>query len=247
MNTRSNDQRRGRSAGNQGFGHDPRRGASSPQWNREGQMQHEQFMPRHGSQQGGFEGGYGGYGGHEESYGRGDESLRGDWRSERYDDRDFDTAYGQSGPYGQYGQRRFGGYGDYDQEFERSQRSHPGSHASRGNLPWMHRGQEADELGRDEHLRSAWGQQMRHYDPDYEQWRREQLQRLDDDYDEWRRERYGKFADEFNTWRANRAGRASSSSSSPSPTSQQRGSEGRSGTAGSTGGSSGGSGSKQQG
>src|SRR5688572_26104497 len=177
MNTRSNDPRRGRGEGNQGYGHDPRRGSSSPQWNRESQMQHEQFMPRHGGgqhggQQGGFEGGFqggyggygGGFGGPEGSYGRGDEGQR-DWRSGRYDDRDFETAYGQSG------QRGFSGYGDYDQDFEESRRGYSGSRGSQGNLPWMRRGQGGDEFGREEHMRGGGsGGHMRHHDPDYDQW-----------------------------------------------------------------------------
>ena len=53
------DSRRARQDGTQRIG----RGASSPQWNREAQMQHEQFQRRHGSP---YEGPYGGqYGGHE--------------------------------------------------------------------------------------------------------------------------------------------------------------------------------------
>lgn len=197
MTSRNNDPRRGRHAGTEGFGQDPRRGSSSPQWNRESQMQHEQFMPGHGHgrQQGGFEGGYGGQGGYEGT---------GGWRGEDY--RDFETGSGARG---------FSGYGHDDEEdFDQMRRYQPGQREqdewqSRGM--WQRRGQVPNEFSRDDQYRSS-AALGRHHDPDYEQWRREQVQRLDEDYEAWRRERYSRFAEDFNSWRAKRAAGSSSSS-----------------------------------
>ncbi len=62
------------------------------------------------------------------------------------------------------------------------------------------------------------------YDPDYDQWRREQVRGLDEDYRSWRDERYKKFSDEFNTWRSNRPARSDSTSDSSSSSSAQHGS-----------------------
>jgi len=44
------------------------------------------------------------------------------------------------------------------------------------------------------------GQQGRHWDPDYHQWRNEQMRNLDNDYDEWRRHYYQRFSEDFNNW-----------------------------------------------
>jgi len=194
MNSR-HDSRRAREDGTQRIGHDPRRGASSPQWNREAQMQHEQFERRHGSP---YESPYGGqYGGYENSleprrgqragYGSAD---RGDFREDWY------SAEGAMEASGGRHAHQFGGYGDYDVEHHRRFEDR------QGRVP--------NQFSRDEDQRGS-GAQGRRFDPDYEQWRHEQMQQLDDDYEAYRRERYGKFAEDFNAWRANRSTRTASS------------------------------------
>ena len=45
----SHDSRRASQGGTLGIGHDPRRGASSPQWNREPPQMAQQFQRRHAS------------------------------------------------------------------------------------------------------------------------------------------------------------------------------------------------------
>ena len=62
------------------------------------------------------------------------------------------------------------------------------------------------------------------YDPDYDQWRREQMRSLDEDYRNWRGERYKKFSDDFSTWRSNRPAGSSSSAASVSGQSASKGS-----------------------
>lgn len=61
------------------------------------------------------------------------------------------------------------------------------------------------------------------YDPDYDQWRREQLRGLDEDYRNWREERYKKFSDEFSSWRSNRPAKSGSDPTSPSSSATQQG------------------------
>jgi len=84
-----------------------------------------------------------------------------------------------------------------------------------------------------------WGSQRggphEEFDPDYQQWRREQMRTLDEDYRNWRQDRYKKFSDEFGQWRSSRP-RSQTGSSSGSSTSigSESGSSGSSG-AGSTG------------
>lgn len=199
MNSR-HDSRRARQDGTQRIGHDPRRGASSPQWNREAQMQNEQFQGRHGSRHDNpYDSPYGGqYGGYENS--REPQHLpQGSrrWHPE-------EEAYGQRW-HGHEGGQDFGGYGDFDEEMQdpRGFDDRPRSHGA----PWQRRGQVPNQFSRDDQYRSSAAQGRRH-DPDYEQWRREQMQQLDEDYEAYRRERYGKFADDFNAWRAGRAGQS---------------------------------------
>ncbi len=99
MNAR-HDSQRARRDGTQRIGHDPRRGASSPQWNREAQMEDEQFHSRHarpyespygnpyGGQYGGYENsrhagaGFSGYGDYEEE-------LEERWADDRHHDPDY--------------------------------------------------------------------------------------------------------------------------------------------------------------
>jgi len=201
------DSRRARQDGTQRIGHDPRRGASSPQWNREAQMQHEQFLRRHGSP---YESPYGGqYGGYENSLephhgqqgGRGRE-YRGDFAEDWY------SAEGAMEAAGSRQAQQFGGYGDYDMHEDR-RRFDDRLRAQHG-MPWQRQGHVPNQFSRDEQWRTS-GAQGRRYDPDYEQWRHEQMQQLDDDYEAYRRERYGKFADDFNAWRAKRGPRTASS------------------------------------
>jgi hypothetical protein len=215
----SHDSRRASQGGTLGIGHDPRRGASSPQWNREPPQMAQQFQRRHTSPYDSpygkpYDSPYGGqFGGYENSrephhspgsqhreherQSRGE--SHGEWRGNERD---------MAGRYGRSDLGDFGGYGDYDLD-ERGfdQRRDE----SRGG-PWMQRGQVPNEFSRDDFYRSS-AAQGGHHDPDYDQWRREQLQRLDEDYEAYRRERYTKFSDDFNAWRAARTPSSSNASS----------------------------------
>lgn len=207
MNSR-HDSRRAGQDGTQRIGHDPRRGASSPQWNREAQMQHEQFERRHGSPyESPYANPYGGqYGGYENNLEPRHHSQAGGRHRHPDEDafrEDWYSAEGAMEAGGGRHEHEFGGYGDFEVERRRFD-DRMGAPQRRGQVPNQFSRDHGQDNGRDMSQRGGSAAQGRRYDPDYEQWRNEQMRQLDEDFEAYRRERYGKFAEDFNAWRARR-------------------------------------------
>lgn len=118
------------------------------------------------------------------------------------------SDYGDQGrEYSQYGMRdrddaRYGPYGQDQRRPSGMDRDYRGAgYAGPGGYGGGYGGAEQ---GYD---RGRWGSGQREseqFDPDYDQWRREQLRALDDDYNQWRQDRFKKFSEEFSSWRSSR-------------------------------------------
>ena len=151
------------------------------------------------------------------------------WRSrsdqDRYGSRDLDDPYTSDRTYGggqQHEQRHdyadsgreYGQYGLHDRDDQRYGSRRPSGldrdyrgagYAGPGGYGGGFGGQD---VGRGRGQYGGGQRENQHFDPDYDQWRREQLRALDDDYNQWREDRFKKFSDEFSTWRSSRAQRS---------------------------------------
>ncbi|QHE87260.1 hypothetical protein [Hydrogenophaga sp. BPS33] len=119
---------------------------------------------------------------------------------------DQDREYGRR-EYGQYGLRDpgrspFERAGGLDRDYRGAGYAGPGGYGG---------GYGGQDYGGQDRGRYGGGQQHQQFDPDYDQWRREQVRALDEDYNQWREDRFKKFSDEFSTWRNNRGQRTGAS------------------------------------
>lgn len=158
MNSR-HDSQRARRDGTQRIGHDPRRGASSPQWNREAQMEDEQFHSRHARP-------------YESPYGNPYGGQYGGYENSRH------AGAGFSG-YGDYEEELDERWADDRRHGYGASEDRPGRIPNQFSPGGAHRHHDPDY--------AQWRQeQMQRLDEDYAAYRRERYEKFSQDFDAWR-------------------------------------------------------------